>query len=86
MEPKIIYQELIEIAEKIGYKVKESRMSDDILSSGGKIRFKDKKYILLNTGAKIEDRIASLVEALRIENLNRLHMSPYIRDKYFNND
>jgi len=86
MDPKTIYQELIEIAEKIGYEVKESRMSEEISSSGGRIKLKEKRYILLNTRAKIEDRIVSLVETLETENLNRLHISPFIRDKYFKND
>jgi polyribonucleotide nucleotidyltransferase len=86
MDSKAIYQELIEIAEKMGYEVKESRMSEEISSSGGKIKIKEKRYVLLNTGAKIDDRIASLVKVLQIENLNRLHISPFIRDKYFKNE
>lgn len=83
MDSKSIYKELIIIAEKFGYEVKESRMGEDISSSGGKIKLKNRNYILLNTNAKIEDRINSIINILKEENLDSIHINPFIRETFF---
>jgi len=80
------YKELIKIAERIGYEVKESKMCEDISLSGGKYTIKDKRYILLNTSARVEDRLESLVKILKSEDLGPLHIAPFLREKYFIND
>jgi hypothetical protein len=80
------YRELIKIAERLGYEVRESRMGDDISSSGEKYILREKRYILLNTSSKIENRVESLVKILKSEDLDPLHISPFLREKYFIND
>jgi hypothetical protein len=79
------YQELIKIAERLGYEVRESRMDEDISSSGEKYILRDRRYILLNTSSKIENRVESLVKILKSEDLDPLHITPFLREKYFPN-
>lgn len=86
MDLQSTYKELIKIAERIGYEVRESRMSEDISLPGGKYTIRQKRFILLNTSARIEDRIESLVKILQNENLGPLHISPFLREKYFSNE
>jgi hypothetical protein len=60
-------------------------MDEDISSSGEKYILREKRYILLNTSSKIENRVESLVKILKSEDLDPLHITPFLREKYFSN-
>lgn len=81
MRPEQLYQDIKEIAEKLGVTVLEQNFrKTGIHVKSGLCKVKGKKLFIMDKHISTEDKIDSLASCLSKINLEDIYIMPYVRD------
>ncbi|MEW6186841.1 MAG: hypothetical protein AB1585_13995 [Thermodesulfobacteriota bacterium] len=77
---EILLDQLIELALKLGIKVREEKISsEESPSSGGLCRLKGEYVLILNSQTALEEKIRVIAEAVKTFPLRDIYIRPAVR-------
>ena len=79
VEPRRLRDELVGVAQKLGFEVRVEPFRAPTRSAGGLCRLRDRVLILVDAGANPIDQARALAEALATLDLEDVYMAPEAR-------
>ena len=81
MNDKVLFNELTELAERLGISVRnENICTEDSSGCGGLCRLEGKYLLILNSKATPEEKNQVMIKALKQFDLGVLYVKPFIRE------
>ena len=81
MDETAILDHLETLAYSLGIQVRYERLdSETAFPVGGFCRVKDKRFIIVNSGATTAEKVRTLTQALRRFDLSGIYLKPALRD------
>ena len=83
MDEQFVFDQLEELAERFGIQIRYESMKRDEDSAkieGGLCRLKGKYVLIINSEARLRDKIKTLAEAIKHFDLDQVYIRPALRE------